>query len=354
MTSSDTEKISSNGTKNPASVESRLSKLSGADKAAIVMLLLGEEYAAKVIKHLDPKDVQSLGKKMADVASLPKDIVSEVLLEFLSSTSQMSDLGLSNSEYVQNVFNKALGEERASAALDKIIPEQSLKSLEMLQWMDAEEIYTAIDGEHPQVIAVVLSVLDHDVAGALMKLLPEDVRSDVIARISSLNNIQPSAMARLETVLKEQLKKKSNLNAASFGGIEAAAKILNFSGSEIESSILKSVSERDQKLAEEIEENMVTFLNLDSLDTKSMQTLIRELDNELLIPALKGADEAIKEIFLENMSERARDIFLDDLEASGPIRISEVEKAQKEIMRVARRLSGEGEIMLSGGGNEFI
>jgi len=220
--------------------------------------------------------------------------------------------------------------------------------------MDAEEIYTAIEDEHPQIIAVVLSVLDHDVAGALMKMLPEEVRSDVIARISSLNSIQPSAMARLEQVLKEQFLKKSNLNAASFGGIEAAAKILNFSGSDIESSILESVGARDQKLAEEIEENMVTFLNLENLDSKSMQTLIRELDNELLIPALKGADEVIKEVFLDNMSERARDIFVDDLEATGPIRISEVENAQKEIMRVARRLSGEGEIMLSGGGNEFV
>ena len=338
----------------PSPLQARLAKLSGTDKAAIVMLLMGEEYAAKVIQHLDPKDVQALGKKMAGVANLPKDLVSAVLLEFLSSTAQMSDLGLSNSEYIQNVFNKALGEEKASAALEKIIPEQSLKSLEMLHWMDAEEIYTAIEGEHPQVIAVVLSVLDHDVAGALMKLLPGDVRSDVIARISSLNSIQPSAMARLEQVLKEQVESKSSQKAASFGGIQAAAKILNFSGSEIESSILESVGEKDQKLAEEIEENMVTFMNLESLNSKSMQTLIRELDNELLIPALKGADEAIKEIFLDNMSERAREIFIDDLEASGPIRISEVDRAQKEIMRVARRLSGEGEIVLSGGGNEFV
>lgn len=354
MTSSTTAEKKTETLSDPTDLETRISKLSGADKAAIVMLLMGEEYAAKVIKHLDPKDVHTLGKKMAGVASLPKDLVSAVLLEFLSSTSRMSDLGLSNSEYVQNVFNKALGEERASAALEKIIPEQSLKNLEMLHWMDVGEIYTAIEDEHPQIIAVVLSVLDHDVAGALMKMLPEEVRSDVIARISSLNSIQPSAMARLEQVLKEQFVKKSNLNAASFGGIEAAAKILNFSGSDIESSILESVGARDQKLAEEIEENMVTFLNLENLDSKSMQTLIRELDNELLIPALKGADEAIKEVFLDNMSERARDIFVDDLEATGPIRISEVENAQKEIMRVARRLSGEGEIMLSGGGNEFV
>ncbi|MBH74092.1 MAG: flagellar motor switch protein FliG [Rhodospirillaceae bacterium] len=332
----------------------RLSKLSGSDKAAMLMLLMGEEHAAQVIQHLEPKDIQTLGKKMVEVANLPKDVVNAVLDDFLISTSQMSDLGTENSEYIQRVFNKALGEDRASAALEKIIPEQSLKGLDMLRWMDANEIYTAIEAEHPQVIAVVLSILDHDVAGALIKMFPEEVRSDIIARIGSLKGIQASALARLEEVLKSQFLQRNNTSKTPFGGVEAAAKILNFSGSEIETSILKSVEAQDQRLAEAIEENMVTFMDLESMDNKSLQTLIRELDNELLIPALKGADESIKEMFLENMSERARELFEDDLEAMGPIRVSEVDKAQKEIMRIARRLSGDGEIMLSGGGNEFI
>ena len=332
----------------------RLSKLSGSDKAAMLMLLMGEEHAAQVIQHLEPKDIQTLGKKMVEVANLPKDVVNAVLDDFLISTSQMSDLGTENSEYIQRVFNKALGEDRASAALEKIIPEQSLKGLDMLRWMDANEIYTAIEAEHPQVIAVVLSILDHDVAGDLIKMFPEEVRSDIIARIGSLKGLQASALARLEEVLKLQFLQKNNTSKTPFGGVEAAAKILNFSGSEIETSILKSVGAQDQKLAEAIEENMVTFMDLESMDNKSLQTLIRELDNELLIPALKGADESLKEMFLENMSERARELFEDDLEAMGPIRVSEVDKAQKEIMRIARRLSGEGEIMLSGGGNEFI
>ncbi len=332
----------------------RLSKLSGSDKAAMLMLLMGEEHAAQVIQHLEPKDIQTLGKKMVEVANLPKDVVNAVLDDFLISTSQMSGLGTENSEYIQRVFNKALGEDRASAALEKIIPEQSLKGLDMLRWMDATDIYTAIEAEHPQVIAVVLSILDHDVAGDLIKMFPEEVRSDIIARIGSLKGIQASALARLEEVLKLQFLQKNNTSKTPFGGVEAAAKILNFSGSEIETSILKSVGAQDQKLAEAIEENMVTFMDLESMDNKSLQTLIRELDNELLIPALKGADESLKEMFLDNMSERARELFEDDLEAMGPIRVSEVDKAQKEIMRIARRLSGEGEIMLSGGGNEFI
>ena len=151
----------------------RFSKLSGADKAAMLMLLMGEEHAAQVINHLEPKEIQALGKKMVEVANLPKDIVNAVLDEFLISTSKMSDLGNGNSEYLQKVFNKALGEDRASAALDKIIPEQSLKGLDMLRWMDAAEIHMAIEAEHPQVIAVVLSILDHDVAGTLLKMFPE-------------------------------------------------------------------------------------------------------------------------------------------------------------------------------------
>ena len=341
-------------TESALDLNERVSKLSGADKAAMLMLLMGEEHAAQVINHLEPKEIQALGKKMVEVANLPKDIVNAVLDEFLISTSKMSDLGSGNSEYLQKVFNKALGEDRASAALDKIIPEQSLKGLDMLRWMDAAEIHMAIEAEHPQVIAVVLSILDHDVAGTLIKMFPAEVRSDIIARIGSLDGVQPSALARLEELLKSQFLQRNNLSKTPFGGVEAAAKILNFSGSEVETSILKSVEERDQKLAEAIEENMVTFMDLDGMDNKSLQTLIRELDNELLIPALKGAEESIKEIFLENMSERARELFEDDLEAMGPIRVSEVDKAQKEIMRIARRLSGEGEIMLSGGGNEFI
>ena len=348
----DTE--STKQTEPTSDLNERLSKLSGSDKAAMLMLLMGEEHAAQVIQHLEPKDIQTLGKKMVEVANLPKDIVNAVLDDFLISTSQRSDLGTENSEYIQRVFNKALGEDRASAALEKIIPEQSLKGLDMLRWMDANEIYTAIEAEHPQVIAVVLSILDHDVAGDLIKMFPEEVRSNLIARIGSLKGIQASALARLEEVLKLQFLQRNNTSKTPFGGVEAAAKILNFSGSEIETSILKSVEAQDQKLAEAIEENMVTFTDLDSMDNKSLQTLIRELDNELLIPALKGADESIKEMFLENMSERARELFEDDLEAMGPIRVSEVDKAQKEIMRIARRLSGEGEIMLSGGGNEFI
>jgi flagellar motor switch protein FliG len=176
----------------------------------------------------------------------------------------------------------------------------------------------------------------------------------VIARVSSLDAVKPSAMSHLEEVLREQFLNKSGTSSATFGGVKTAAQILKYSGSEVESSILKSVNELDKTLAEKLEENMFTFMNLGGLDNKSMQTLIRDLENDLLIPALKGADEAVKDKFLENMSERARDLFLDDLEAQGPIRITEVEKSQKEIMRVARKLSEEGEIMLSSGGNEFV
>ena len=348
------DEIENNVPAEPTALELELAKLPSTDKAAVIMLLLGEEHAAEVLRHLEPKEVQALGQKMTSVANLSKEVISGVLAEFIDSTSGKTNLGIGSLGYTQSVFNKALGQEKAASVLGKIMPGESLKGLEMLQWMDAKSIHEFIQNEHPQVIAVVLSVLEHDTAGELLKFLSEDIRADVIARVSSLDAVKPSAMSHLEEVLREQFLNKSGTSSATFGGVKTAAQILKYSGSEVESSILKSVNELDKTLAEKLEENMFTFMNLGGLDNKSMQTLIRDLENDLLIPALKGADEAVKEKFLENMSERARDLFLDDLEAQGPIRITEVEKSQKEIMRVARKLSEEGEIMLSTGGNEFV
>lgn len=350
----DNEQIERSEDSELSAVETQLAKLSSVDKAAVIMLLLGEDQAAEVLRHLEPKEAHQLGQKMTSVAGLSKDLISAVLAEFLDATSGKINLGIGSTGYTQNVFNKALGAEKASTVLKKILPDESLKGLEMLQWMDAKSIYEFIHNEHPQVIAVVLAVLDHEAAGELLKLIPEAMRGDIVARVSSLDKIKPSAMSRLEEVLHDQFTKDKNSNSAAFGGVKTASQILKFSGSEVESSVLKAVNELDKSLAESLEENMFTFMNLGDLDNKSMQALIRDIENELLIPALKGADESVKDKFLENMSERARDLFLDDLEAQGPIRISEVEKSQKEIMRIARKLAEDGEIILASGGNEFV
>lgn len=350
----DNEKIEQSENSEPTAVEIQLAKLPSVDKAAVIMLLLGEDQAVEVLRHMEPKEAHQLGQKMTSVAGLSKDLISAVLAEFIDSTAGKINLGIGSTDYTQNVFNKALGAEKASSVLGKILPDESLKGLEMLQWMDAESIYEFIHNEHPQVIAVVLSILNHETAGELLKLIPETIRADIVARVSSLDKIKPSAMSRLEEVLRDQFLKDKNSNSVTFGGVKTASQILKFSGSEVESRVLRAVTEIDKSLAESLEENMFTFMNLSDLENKSMQALIRDIENELLIPALKGADESVKDKFLENMSERARDLFLDDLEAQGPIRISEVEKSQKEIMRIARKLAEEGEIVLASGGNEFV
>jgi len=327
--------------------------LSKVDKAAIVMMLLGETYASGVIQLLEPKDITILGKAMLNVQQSSEAILHLVLNEFLDKNSGLVNLGAGSSEYISKVLKGALGEESAENILEKIRPDAA-KGLSMLKWMDARSIYESIQNEHPQVFAIVLSVLDHDVAGELLDLLPVDIRAEVISRIATLERVDPTALARLDDLLKSQFVKQKGVRFKSLGGVKTAAMILNFSGAEIQSGVLKSVTDSDIELASALEENMFTFSNLIGLDAKSMQILLRDLENDQLIPALKGADETLKEKFLENMSERAREILVDDLENTGPLRVTEVDEAQKAIASIARKLSEEGEIMLPGAGNDFV
>jgi flagellar motor switch protein FliG len=327
--------------------------LSTIDKAAIVMMLLGETYASGVVQLLEPKDITTLGRAMLNVQQSSEAILHLVLNEFLDRNSGLVNLSAGSSEYISKVLRTALGDESAENILEKIRPEVA-KGLSMLKWMDARAIYESIQNEHPQVFAIVLSVLDHDVAGELLDLLPVDIRAEVISRIATLERVDPTALARLDDLLKSQFLKQKGVRFETLGGVKTAAMILNFSGAEIQSKVLKSVTESDIELAAALEENMFTFSNLIGLDAKSMQILLRDIENEQLIPALKGADETLKEKFLENMSDRAREILVDDLENTGPLRVTEVDEAQKAIASIARKLSEEGEIMLPGAGNDFV
>jgi flagellar motor switch protein FliG len=327
--------------------------LSTIDKAAIVMMLLGETYASGIVQLLEPKDITTLGRAMLNVQQSSEAILHLVLNEFLDRNSGLVNLSAGSSEYISKVLRTALGDESAENILEKIRPEVA-KGLSMLKWMDARAIYESIQNEHPQVFAIVLSVLDHDVAGELLDLLPVDIRAEVISRIATLERVDPTALARLDDLLKSQFLKQKGVRFETLGGVKTAAMILNFSGAEIQSKVLKSVTESDIELAAALEENMFTFSNLIGLDAKSMQILLRDIENEQLIPALKGADETLKEKFLENMSDRAREILVDDLENTGPLRVTEVDEAQKAIASIARKLSEEGEIMLPGAGNDFV
>ena len=238
--------------------------------------------------------------------------------------------------------------------LARILPSSSSKGLEILQWMDARSIGEMVASEHPQIIAIILSVLEYDIAADVLNFIPSNVRADVVHRIASLETVHPEAMKKLETVMQEQFSSSSSAKASTFGGIKTAAKIMNFTKTDMEGQILGSINAEDEELANKIQDNMFTFENFDALDNRSVQTLMRSVDSDLLMTAGKGATETGKERFLSNMSQRARLMFLDDMEDKGPIRITDVEEAQKDILRIARRLSDAGDIVLAGRGDDFV
>jgi len=238
--------------------------------------------------------------------------------------------------------------------LGRIMPGSTSKGLEILRWMDARSIGEMIQDEHPQVIAIILSVLEYDVAADVLNFLAADIRAEVVQRIAMLDTVQPNAMEELESIMKKQFSNSSSAKSSSFGGIGAAAKIMNFTKVELESTVLQGVADVDEELALKIQDNMFTFDNLSALDNRGVQVLMRNVESDMLMVSLKGADEPVKDKFLDNMSSRAKVMFLDEMEAKGPIRITDVEEAQKSIVRIARKLSDAGELVLAGRGDDFV
>lgn len=340
------------GTDSPQ-LDSSFSSMQGSEKAAVIMLLLGEQQAADIMQFLNAKEVNDLSASMVNVASLSQSTVNQVLDQFILTVKTQTNLGLGSSDYISNVLNRALGEEKAATVLAKIMPPADNKGLELLQWMDAESIAAIIASEHPQVAAIVLSVLDSGPAAEVLDWLPEDKHVEVLQRISTLDSVQPSAMKALETVVSQQFS-TSSAKVSSLGGIEAAAAIMNYSKSDVANKVMAGLSVNNSELATSIQEKMVTFDNFGEMDDRSVQTLLRSIEQNDLMVALRGADKTIQDKFMDNMSERARLIFVDDMEAKGPVRVSEVETAQQSILRVARKLSDDGDIMLSGGGEDFV
>jgi flagellar motor switch protein FliG len=328
--------------------------MSGTERAAVIMLLLGEQQASDVIRFMAPREVSALGTAMVGVADLSQDLVNLVLDDFVSTIKTQTNLGLGTPSYVENVLKRALGDEKAATVLGKIMPPASSKGLEILQWMDAKSIGEMTSDEHPQVIAIILSVLEHDIAAQVLEFIPESKRAEIMQRVATLDSVQPSAMQELEEIMAEQFTSNTSAKAASLGGVKIAAKIMNFAKVDIESSVMSGIGTLDQELATLIQDKMLTFENMSEVDNRSIQTLLRDIEQDMLMAALRGADERTKDKFLSNMSERARDLLVDDMEAKGPIRVSEVEAAQKGIMQIARKLSDDGEIMLAGAGEAFV
>ena len=335
-------------------LQKELDEMTTTQRAAVITLLLGEQQAADIIRYLNPREVQSLGGAMVGVADLSQEAVNIVLDDFVATIKNQTNLGLGTTDYVENVLKRALGEDKAATVLGRIMPGSSSKGLERLRWMDARSIGEMIREEHPQVVAIILSVLEYDVAADVLNFLPKENRPEIMQRVASLETVQPSAMEELEGIMTQQFSSSSSAKSSSFGGVSTAAKIMNFTKVDLETSIMSGVTNLDEGLAMKIQDSMFTFDNLSGVDNRSVQVLMRNIEQDMLMTALKGADEVVKDKFLDNMSQRAKIMFLDDMEAKGPIRITDVEDAQKSIMRLARKLSDSGDLVLAGRGDDFV
>jgi flagellar motor switch protein FliG len=324
----------------------------GLERAAILLMSLGEESAAEVFRHLAPKEVQKIGETMTKLRIVPKERVGEVLRRFTDEAGQHGSLVADTDEYVKSVLRKALGEERAGLLINRILAGGDTSGIESLKWMDADSVSELIRNEHPQIIASILVHLERDHAGEILARLPARVRSDVVQRVATLDGIQPNALRELNEVLARVLAGADKLKKAALGGPKIAAEMLNGLGSAIETEVLDTVRESDEDLAQAIQDQMFTFDDLGALDDRAVQTVLREVANDMLVIALKGASPEIREKVLKNMSQRAAEALREDLESRGPVRLSEVETQQKEILKVVRRLADAGEIAVGGGGDD--
>jgi flagellar motor switch protein FliG len=330
-------------------------EVTGTQKSAILMMLIGEEEAAEILKNLSPREVQHLGTAMYSVQGLGQDLVNQVLDEFLTIIKEQTSLGLGAGNYIRNVLTKALGDDKAQSVLTRITPTSQERPIEILDWMDARSIAELVVDEHPQIIALVMSYLDAGLASDVLLSLPDELQPDVVYRVATLETVQPEALRELEDVMQRKFKSNATLRASQVGGVKAAAQIMNFTKQDTEALIMEVIGEEDRNLMQAIQESMFVFDNLLDSDDKSIQTLLRNVETEDLVLALKGADEPLRDKLLSCMSSRAAANLQDEMEALGPVRLTEVQDAQKRIINIARTMSDEGTIVLAGrGGDDFV
>ncbi|MCX2863828.1 flagellar motor switch protein FliG [Paucibacter sp. PLA-PC-4] len=324
----------------------------GVEDAAILLMSLGEEEASEVFKHLQPKEVQKLGETIAKLKVIPRSKVEEVLERFDAVAETQSTLVNDTDEYVRNVLRKALGDDKANLLLDRILQGGDVSSIESLKWMDAASVAELLRNEHPQIIAAILAHLDYDQTSSVLRVFTERQRNEVLVRIATLDGIQPMALKDLNEVMSQVLAGGERMKKSSLGGVKTAAEIINMLGSSVEASVLDYIREADADLAQKIMDNMFTFEDLDKIDDKGIQAVLKEVQSESLVVALKGAAPELREKIFRNMSSRAAETLREDLDSRGPVRLSEVESEQKEMLKIVRRLVDEGQIMLAGGGDD--
>jgi flagellar motor switch protein FliG len=312
----------------------------GVMRSAILMLALGEDEAAEVMKFLSPKEVQKLGAAMATMKSIGNDQVNSVVTEFLTD------------EYIRSVLNKALGEDKASGLLNRILQSRDSSGIESLKWMDAPTVADFIKNEHPQIIATILVHLDPDQASAVIGFFDARLRQDVMLRIATLDGVKPIALRELNEVMTKLLTGNENIKKQTMGGIKVAADIMNFMNGENEASVMEGLKSYDEEMAQKIMDQMFVFDNIMDIDDKGIQVILKEVQSETLIVALKGTTDEIRDKIFKNMSSRAAEMMKEDLETKGPVKLSEVEAQQKAILQIVRRLADEGQIQLAGKGDD--
>ena len=328
----------------------------GVERAAILLLTLGESEAAEILKHMGAKDVQRLGRSMAELTSVSRDEVRGVLSDFTTALESQTSLGVGSDEFVRKVLVNALGDDKAATLMDRIRLGGQRKGLEALKWMDSKAVAELVRNEHPQIIAIVLSYLEPEQGAEVLTFLPENTRSDLIMRVATLDGVQPSALTELDEMMEKQFAAGASAGKSSaLGGLKVAAEMVNLLDSSVGNAVMTEVGKSDERLSQSIQDLMFVFNDLLEIDDRGMQELLRQVPADKLLLALKGAEEAFKEKVFKNMSQRASEMMKDDLANKGPVRLADVEAAQKEILMAARKLSDEGTIALGGkGGEEYV
>lgn len=329
-------------------------EMSGTQRAALLLMTLGEGEASDVLKFMDAKEVQCLGAAMATLNNVTKDQAGAVLDHFITDVEEQTAFGIGTEDYVRKLLTNAFGAKKANIFIDRILIGHDAQGLDALKWMSSKEIVEIVDGEHPQIVAIVIAYLEPEQAAEVISLLSEDQRADVIMRIARLSDVQQSALAEIENLIASKSKDATKTHSDKVGGDKVAANIINALETAKGEEILDEIKEKNEELSVRIQDKMFVFDTLLNVDDRGIQSLLREVSNDLLVIALKGCDPAVSDKMLSNMSKRASTLLREDMEAKGPTRLSEVEEAQKEILEVARRLTESGDLNLGQGGEEYV
>lgn len=331
-----------------------LEALEGPERAAILLMTLGEEKAAEILRHMTPDEVQTLGTAMTSINTITQQHIRGVLDTFIENLGNQSALSIGTQDFLHKTLTGALGRDKANNMMSQVLIDSNPKGLETLKWMESSSVANVIRNEHPQIIAIVLAHLSRDKAGAVLDLLSEEIQTDVMVRVASLDKVHPAALEELDEIMQRRFEEEPDVVITGIGGIDAAAEILNSVSSETEKRVFESFKDLDGDMSDKIQEKMFVFENLLALDDRGMQLLLRGIAQDKVVKALKGASEEIQEKVFRNVSKNASDMMRDDLQATGPMRLKDVEDVQKEIMAIAQRLADEGQISLGGKDDDFV